>query len=105
MLGATIYRVLVEDLHMDAGHAGRITGMLLQLENRELLRTLAAQQVLRERVEEAAAALAEDYQVYDIEGNLQTEEAQAVTTTEPYNSGPPQFAPAPLHTGEQICPT
>ena len=92
-----IYKVLVDDLKMYPQMAGKLTGMMLQPDNNDLLQMLAAPEVMKEIVEEGVAVLTrkEESLVFNQEGNLQ----------QSYYPGPPQFEPAPLNTEEHISPS
>jgi len=54
ILGERLYPMIE---HMHANLAGKITGMLLEIENSELLHMIEDQEALKAKVEEAVAVL------------------------------------------------
>lgn len=57
MLGERIY-ALIDKMYPNHKNAGKITGMILEIDNSELLMMLQDQELFRQRVDEADAVLA-----------------------------------------------
>ena len=55
MLGEHLYPLILQQVHPDI--VGKVTGMLLEIDNTELLHMLESREALRAKVEEAVAVL------------------------------------------------
>lgn len=91
MLGERLFPV-IQTLHSDL--AGKITGMLLEIDNSELLHMLESQEALKAKVEEAVAVLQAHQAKQNGPSTAPPSLAQSSMAAPPQQAAPPQAAAA-----------